>query len=123
MQNLKNVLIANHDGNIVDLVEHSVSLHGYKVHKASNGKKALELIDKGNIGLIFLDLQISELNGLDILIKLKERKYEIPVVMQSVEKLERLKELVTDSGYKRVIGYVGENDTTFHDFLEPLLRK
>jgi CheY-like chemotaxis protein len=54
---------------------------GYKVTTASNGADAIELVDKNNFDLIFLDENMPGLSGLETLNKINETNANIPVVM------------------------------------------
>ncbi len=54
---------------------------GFEVTTASNGDDAIELVDKNDFDLIFLDENMPGLSGLQVLSIIKEKKPEIPVVM------------------------------------------
>ncbi|MEE9200832.1 MAG: sigma-54 dependent transcriptional regulator, partial [Candidatus Brocadiales bacterium] len=45
---------------------------GYVVHEAADGKEALRVIDTKCPGLVFLDINMPKMNGLEVLGKLKE---------------------------------------------------
>lgn len=58
---------------------------GYDVITANSGKVALNLLKQHTINLIFLDLMMPEMNGIDVLHALKADKKlkSIPVVLQT----------------------------------------
>jgi len=56
---------------------------GYKVNTAGNGTKAIELAKEFKPQIIFLDMRLSNENGLDILPKIKEVDNEIEIVIMT----------------------------------------
>lgn len=54
---------------------------GYKITTASNGADAIELVNKINFDLIFLDENMPGLSGIETLNKINETNSNIPVVM------------------------------------------
>ncbi len=59
---------------------------GYTVTTASSGKEALELVGKEKFDIIFLDIVMPNLHGIDVLRKLREQNKDQPVVMLVSEK-------------------------------------
>ena len=51
---------------------------GFQTHVAKNGKEALDLCLACNFDYVLIDIQMPELNGVDVLRKLKEKKKKIP---------------------------------------------
>lgn len=56
---------------------------GYEVFGAAGGQEALKIVNQENIDLIFLDIWMPDLDGMQVLQQLKEVHPEIPVVMIS----------------------------------------
>jgi two-component system nitrogen regulation response regulator NtrX len=56
---------------------------GYEVFGAAGGQDALKIVNQENIGLIFLDIWMPDLDGMQVLQQLKAVHPEIPVVMIS----------------------------------------
>lgn len=52
-----------------------------KVTEAEDGKKGLELLEKIKPNLVFLDIDMPNINGLDFLKQINEAKNNIPVVI------------------------------------------
>ncbi len=62
---------------------------GYAIDEASNGKEALEKINKYKIDLVISDVQMPELNGIELLKKLRDKKIFIPfIVITAFAKIE-----------------------------------
>lgn len=59
---------------------------GYTVATASSGKEALGLFNKDRFDIIFLDIVMPNLHGIDVLRKLREQNKDQPVVMLVSEK-------------------------------------
>ncbi len=53
----------------------------YKVTTANNGQDALDLFDKENFDIVFLDENMPGLSGLETLAEMKEKKSSVPVIM------------------------------------------
>ncbi len=54
---------------------------GYEIEQASNGKEALDLIDKKSIDLIIMDLRIAEMDGIEAFVKNINEQKKIPVII------------------------------------------
>ena len=63
---------------------------GYDISTASNGSDALELCEKEDFDLIFLDENMPGLSGLETLSQLKERGVNTPVVMVTKNEEENI---------------------------------
>lgn len=60
-----------------------LSAEDYKIFSAENGKEALDIIHDQAIDLVFLDLLMPEMNGIDVLKQIKNYEPEVVVVMMS----------------------------------------
>lgn len=56
---------------------------GYEVEEAENGKKALGLFQDEPFDLVILDLKLPDIDGLQVLKKIKEIEQELPVIMMT----------------------------------------
>jgi two-component system, NtrC family, response regulator len=54
---------------------------GYKVVPASNGREALELLEKNTINLVITDEKMPGLSGMDLLHEIKKLDQDIPVIL------------------------------------------
>lgn len=54
---------------------------GHMVISASTGQDGLNILEKHPISLLFLDIEMPDMSGFDVLAKLKELKIKIPVLM------------------------------------------
>jgi DNA-binding response OmpR family regulator len=79
---MRNILIADDEIEIVELIELYLSKENFNVLKAFNGKDALEFIKKGNISLAIVDIMMPDLNGFQV-IKEARKEYNIPLIILS----------------------------------------
>src|SRR3989344_6923218 len=77
------VLLVDDEEVNLDLMEQLVAAEGYEVMRAMDGETALEIIKTGKPDVIFLDIVMPQMNGLEVLRKIKTNpfSYAIPVVM------------------------------------------
>lgn len=66
-------LVVDDDPNIQELLKDIVLQHGHKVTVVDNGEDALEALDKQRFDLVFLDLVLPHLSGVEVLRAIKER--------------------------------------------------
>lgn len=84
--NTKTVLIADDEPHIRRLIEFTLRKAGFsKFLFAQNGAEALAIVGRRQVDLITLDQRMPELNGLDVLLRLKAvpSSAHIPVIMIS----------------------------------------
>ncbi|WP_297639757.1 response regulator transcription factor [uncultured Clostridium sp.] len=74
------ILIVEDEKNIARFLELELMHEGYNIIKADNGRVGLEIAEKGEVDLIILDVMLPELNGLEVLRRLRKTS-EIPVIM------------------------------------------
>lgn len=54
---------------------------GYRVLTASSGEGALSLMDANTIDLVITDYKMRPVNGLELIVSLREKKPDIPVIL------------------------------------------
>jgi DNA-binding response OmpR family regulator len=62
----KKILVVDDEASIRDLFEDILGASGYKIFTAEGGEQALEILDKEDIGVIFLDLKLFGMNGIEL---------------------------------------------------------
>jgi len=77
------ILIADDNDDTRMMFSTVLRARGYRVAEASDGEKAIEVILRENPGLVLLDLELPQLNGLSVLRRLRNelKKIEVPVVV------------------------------------------
>lgn len=75
-----NILVVDDEREIADVIELYLQNDEYTVHKFYTGTDALACISQTKIDLAILDVMLPDINGFDILKKIRE-KYTFPVIM------------------------------------------
>jgi DNA-binding response OmpR family regulator len=79
------ILVVDDNASNRDLLFRRLSRDGHEVTRAESGRRALELLALEEFDLVLLDLMMPDLNGFQMLERLKadERLHDIPVIMIS----------------------------------------
>lgn len=78
------LLTVDDELDVCDFIKDFFSARGYAVLVALNGKDALALVQKERPGIVFLDIVMPEMNGLEVLRQIKAFDQSIKVIMVSV---------------------------------------
>lgn len=111
------LLVAEDDQFYANLYRTKLEKEGFGVIVASNGKETLELLKEHDPNLIILDLVMPEMDGFEVLKKLKEEKdlRDVPVIILSnlgqPEDVERAKAL-------GVFKYIIKSNVSIHQMVE-----
>jgi len=111
------LLVAEDDQFYANLYRTKLEKEGFGVVVASNGTETLELLKKHRPNLIILDLVMPEMDGFEVLKKLKEESdlKDVPVIILSnlgqEEDIERAKEL-------GVFKYIIKSNVSIHQMVE-----
>ncbi len=82
-KNLKNVRVLLVEDNLINQQAFSIMLKkmGCKVDVLSNGKQAVENFDKSKYDIVFMDIQMPEMDGLQATAEIRKRFDDIPPVI------------------------------------------
>ena len=75
------ILIADDEKDIVDLIKERVAIKGYNADIAFDGEKALEFIKLNKYDLVFVDHNMPELTGLELIKYIRENNLDTKIVM------------------------------------------
>jgi DNA-binding NtrC family response regulator len=75
------ILVVDDDPYIQEALGDRLESLGYRVSRASDGQQALELIDHQDPQMVFLDIEMPGMKGLDVLREIRKREKDFPVVM------------------------------------------
>ncbi|KPU43778.1 sporulation initiation phosphotransferase F [Oxobacter pfennigii] len=79
----KRVLIVDDIKNIRKLLSTCLEVEGYEVITAVDGQQAIEMIERENIDLIFLDIKMPEISGTEVLKKIRAMNKNMPVIIMT----------------------------------------
>lgn len=74
------ILIVEDDEKLARFIELELLHEGYEILKADNGRAGLEIAEKGDVDLVLLDIMIPQINGLEVLRRLRKTS-DLPVIM------------------------------------------
>ncbi|MFV0517228.1 MAG: response regulator transcription factor [Aminipila sp.] len=92
-----NILVAEDDESIVELLRLYLENEGYKVFAASDGLKALDLLENNKIDMAVLDIMMPKLNGYEVT-KMIRNVSNIPILVLSAKNLDSDKIIGLDLG-------------------------
>ncbi len=96
--NKKNILVVDDDKIYVNLMNNIVSKEGHNVFKCFKGLDALEAVNKYKIDMIFLDVMLPDIDGIQVCKKIRDLSNQyIPVVIVTSlsENEEILKQVIS----------------------------
>ncbi len=81
------VMIVDDEKEILEITKRMLEKEGIQVITANNGREALEILKKEKPDYIFLDIMMPEMDGWEVLRKIKEdpNLKDIPVAMLTVK--------------------------------------
>lgn len=74
------VLICDDDSDILEAISIYLGGEGYNIYKASNGKEALDIIEKEDIHLVVMDIMMPVMDGITAMAKLRQTS-NVPVIL------------------------------------------
>lgn len=78
---MEKILVVEDDEKIARVIQLELEYANYKIDIAHTGKSALERLENENFDLILLDVMIPELNGLEVLRRVREQNEDIKIIM------------------------------------------
>ena len=91
MNRSANILIADDEAKMRDLVKMYLERDGFKVLEAADGEQALALLTKNTFDLVILDIMMPKVDGLSVCKEIR-KSYDIPVIMLTArgEEIDRV---------------------------------
>ena len=101
----KAILVADDDPDILSIVSMSLETQGYTVHKATNGREAVDVARERHPDLVLLDMMMPELSGYEAIGELKAdpATRDIVIVGLSAKAMASDMERATEAG---IDGYI-----------------
>ena len=92
------ILVVDDEIEICNILYDFFRPKGYEVVKATGGKEALEKVRSEAPNLVFLDIMMPDMNGIEVLKQIKEIDKSIIVIMVTVVKDEKTAEKAIAQG-------------------------
>ena len=101
---METILIVDDEKNILKMLSLGLNMRGYQTLTAASGEDALQLAVKSDIDLVLLDIRMENgMDGVQTLVKLRERYPELNVVMMSAQQDIEIATKTMELGAKRYI--------------------
>ena len=96
------ILIVEDDKEIREGLEIYLKNQGYIVYQAADGVEGLEKIKQEEIHLAIVDVMMPRMDGITMMMKVREQGYEFPVIMLSAKSEEVDKIMGVEYGGRRL---------------------
>jgi CheY-like chemotaxis protein len=87
--NNKKILVADDDVLLRKLLSELLTFYGYDVECVSNGKEAIALIETGGYDVLITDYLMPEMNGIDLIKKVRDIKKSLAIIGMSASEEEK----------------------------------
>ena len=81
MDDKYHILLVEDDEEIRSGIEIYLKNQGYEVYQAGNGAEGLKVLETETIHLAILDIMMPVMDGITMLLKMREKEYDFPVIM------------------------------------------
>jgi DNA-binding NtrC family response regulator len=75
------VLVVDDDPTFCDFMAEALTRAGYSVETAENGRRALQLLDKGGFDAVVTDIYMPQADAIDLVREMHRRCANLPVVL------------------------------------------
>jgi len=82
------ILVVEDDKDIREGIDIYLRNQGYVVFQAGDGVEGLEIIEKEEIHLAIVDIMMPRMDGITMMMKVREKGYDFPVIMLSAKSEE-----------------------------------
>jgi len=97
MTDKQKILVVDDETQIIRVMRHILSAHGYSVRTAEDGESALSVLDEWQPDLIITDLQMPNVDGLELCCRVRSTS-ETPIIILSVRDEEKTIVEALDAG-------------------------
>ena len=81
---MQTILVVDDERVQLKTLKRGLTIHGYRVIEAISGREALDQYNRNKqVDLILTDYSMPEMNGLDLLKRIREKNKTMPVVLMS----------------------------------------
>ena len=81
-KNIK-ILVCDDETDFRRLMKYWFSSKGYIIEEASSGEEAIEIIKKGEVDIVFMDLKMPNMDGIETIKNIRKFNKEIPMIVIS----------------------------------------
>ena len=77
----KIILVVDDEPSILEMMKYQLEYEGYAVIAENSGQAAIDAVKRTQLAAVLLDLGLPDLDGFEVLKKIKEEKPSLPVIM------------------------------------------
>lgn len=77
------ILVVDDEAEIRELITKNLKREGMEIFHAEGGRKALQILQEKSIDMIILDIMMEDMDGFDVLRKIREQQSQLPVMFLS----------------------------------------
>lgn len=92
------ILVADDEPAIVRFLRASLESQGYRVSAVGDARAALDIVRRGAADLLVLDLGLPDMDGLDVIKRIRESGEALPIIVLTSREKESAKVEALDSG-------------------------
>jgi CheY-like chemotaxis protein len=81
MEEQPKILIVDDSQELSDVISEFMEAHGFTVHTTANSYSAIKMADAGGYSVVVSDIHMPEMDGLELMARLKTMNPSIPVVL------------------------------------------
>lgn len=75
------ILVVEDEGPLANAVSLKLKSNGFTVYRAADGVEALEMLEENPVDLILLDILLPNLDGFEVLKRIRESGNEVTIIM------------------------------------------
>ncbi len=79
----KAVLVVDNNIDFLKVTEFRLKSKGYNIITATSGEEAIDIIKKRSIDVVFLDIKMPGIDGIETLKRIRKIKKSLPVIMMT----------------------------------------
>jgi DNA-binding response OmpR family regulator len=98
---MRRILIIDDDRDSADSIAMLLSIHGFVCKVASNGQKALDIAPEFRPEIVFLDIGMPGMDGVETALRLKQQNADYTLIALSGYGPQTLGEHIEDAGFDR----------------------
>ena len=94
---MKTILVAEDNESNFILMTYILK-RDYEIMHAKNGQEAVEMVDKGGIDLVLMDIKMPIMDGLEATKTIKEKHPEMPIIALTANAFDTDRQLAIEAG-------------------------
>ncbi len=98
------ILIVDDEKNYPLILSAVLQDEGYEALTANSGEEALEIIDHSDVDLVLTDMKMPQMDGIELMEKIKNKDHELPVMMMTAHgTVEKAVEAMQKGAYNYIL--------------------